>query len=122
MANCKFPAGIEHVSGTLSKKTIRTADGTITQRVFACMRNGKQRIYFRKDGPRTTPLSEKEKQARVRFAQAARYYKNLSTEQMDQYRELFSKTGGVFNGKKYSTLRGFIIARCCAEMKECENE
>ena len=64
MANCKFPAGIEHVSGTLSKKTIRTADGTITQRVFACMRNGKQRIYFRKDGPRTTPLSEKEKQAR----------------------------------------------------------
>ena len=116
MANCKFPTGIEHVSGTLSKKTIRTADGTITQRVFACMRNGKQRIYFREYGPRTTSLSEKEKQARVRFAQAARYYKNLSTEQMDQYRELFSKTGGIFNGKKYSTLRGFIIARCCAEM------
>lgn len=72
MANCKFPAGIEHVSGTLSKKTIRTADGTITQRVFACMRNGKQRIYFREYGPRTTSLSEKEKQARSSFAHMAR--------------------------------------------------
>ena len=116
MANCKFPAGIEHVSGTLAKRKISTADGTITQRVFACVRNGKQRIYFREDKPRTTSLSEKEKQARQRLAQAARYYKNLSTEQRAQYAELFINTGGIFNGKKYSTLRGFIIARCCAEI------
>ena len=72
MAKCNFPAGIEHVSGTLSKKTIRTAEGTITQRVFACMRNGKQRIYFREYGPRTTPLTKQEKQARYSFALMAR--------------------------------------------------
>ena len=32
MANCLFPAGIEKVSGTLSKSTIVTSKGVITKR------------------------------------------------------------------------------------------
>ena len=54
MANCLFPAGIEKVSGTLSKTTIVTSKGVITKRVVACVRNGKQRIYIREDKPRRT--------------------------------------------------------------------
>ena len=68
MANCLFPAGIEKVSGTLSKTTIVTSKGVITKRVVACVRNGKQRIYIREDKPRRTPITEGEIAARSSFA------------------------------------------------------
>ena len=50
MANCDF-LGVAKVSGTLSKTKLQTKDGIITRRVVACVRNGKQRIYFREDKP-----------------------------------------------------------------------
>lgn len=68
MASCQFPAGIAQVSGTLSKSTIVTSKGIITRRVVACIRNGKQRIYWREDKPRCTKLSDKEKAARESFS------------------------------------------------------
>ena len=71
MADCKFPAGIANVSGTLSKTTIRATTGTITRRVVACVRNGKQRIYWREDKPRRTLVTDGEKQRRLLFARMA---------------------------------------------------
>ena len=68
MANCLFPAGIEKVSGTLSKTTIVTSKGVITKRVIACVRNGKQKIYLREDKPRCTKPTEGEVAARSSFA------------------------------------------------------
>ena len=68
MANCLFPAGIANVSGTLSKRTFVTSKGTVTRRVVACVRNGKQRIYIREDKPRRTPITEGEIAARSSFA------------------------------------------------------
>jgi hypothetical protein len=44
---------VANVSGTLAKTKIRTKEGTITRRVVASVRNGKQRIYIREDKPRT---------------------------------------------------------------------
>ena len=70
MANCDF-LGVAQVSGTLSKTTIRTKDGTITRRVVACVRNGKQRIYWREDKPRYSKITENEIQARSSFASMA---------------------------------------------------
>jgi len=70
MANCDF-LGVANVSGTLSKRTIRTHDGIITRRVVACVRNGKQRIYFREDKPRTKKLSKAEVNAHLNFATIA---------------------------------------------------
>jgi hypothetical protein len=67
MANLQLPAGIGLVSGTLSKKSIVTSQGTITRRVVACVRNGKQKIYFREDQPRRTKLSDREMTARSSF-------------------------------------------------------
>ena len=67
MANCLFPAGIEKVSGTLSKTTIITSKGVITKRVIACVRNGKQKIYIREDKPRCTKPSAKEVAQRRTF-------------------------------------------------------
>ena len=68
MASCEFPVGIARVSGTLAKTTIRTSSGTITRRVVACMRNGKQKIYFREDKPRSTQVTQKELKIRSSFA------------------------------------------------------
>lgn len=68
MANCLFPAGIEKVSGTLSKTTIITSKGVIIKRVIACVRNGKQKIYIREDKPRRTKPTEGEIAARSSFA------------------------------------------------------
>jgi len=67
MASCLFPAGIANVSGTLTKTTIHTSKGTITKRVVAQVRNGKQRIYIREDKPRRTLPSDGEKAARSSF-------------------------------------------------------
>lgn len=71
MASCLFPAGIANVSGTLSKTTIHTSRGTITKRVVAQVRNGKQRIYWREDKPRRSNITENEIQARSSFASMA---------------------------------------------------
>ena len=60
MASLELFAGIGKVSGTLSKTTIRTSKGTITRRVVAQVRNGKQRIYFRENKPRRSKPTEKE--------------------------------------------------------------
>ena len=70
MAQCDF-LGVANVSGTLSKKTIRTADGVITRRVVATMRNGKQHIYIREDSPRSTKISAAETNARFNFGTIA---------------------------------------------------
>ena len=67
MANCDF-LGVAKVSGTLSKTKIQTKDGIITRRVVACVRNGKQRIYFREDKPRRTKISDAECNARSSFS------------------------------------------------------
>ncbi len=82
--------------------------------------NGKKetRAYFlpRKENgefgyERKTPLSDNELTARNRFKQAAEYVKNLSEGQRLQYCKEFSRHKYTFNGKKYSTVRGYIIAR-----------
>lgn len=70
MASCDF-MGVSKVSGTLSKRTIRTKDGVITRRVVATVRNGKQRIYIREDKPRTTKISAAETNARFNFGRIA---------------------------------------------------
>ena len=67
MANCLFPAGIEKVSGTLSKTTIVTSKGVVTKRIVACVRNGKQKIYIREDKPRRTKPTKGEVAARSSF-------------------------------------------------------
>lgn len=73
MANCLFPAGIANVTGTLTKRTIRTSDGiVITRRVVAQVRNGKQKIYIREDKPRRSKPTTGEIAARSSFSLMAK--------------------------------------------------
>ncbi len=108
MANVEFPDYMAGVSGTL--RTITFADGTKRKTIVTCSKNGKQRIYFRDYKPRTTKVTEKEKKARGKFAEAAQFYNNLTDEQKEAYRKKWVKHRYRLNGKKYATLRGYIVA------------
>ena len=80
MANCEFIPGLGMVSGTLRKTTYRDKDGVHTTRLFAQVRNGKQRIYMRQEEPRTAPLSEREIAARVLFNNRSAMVQQLMKE------------------------------------------
>lgn len=107
---CTLNPEIDNISGKcggLLYKTFTRANGKKETRVYILPRkeNGKYG-YERK-----TSLSDNEIAARNRFAKAAEYFKNLSNEQKQRYCKEFSRNKYTFNGKKYSTVRGYVIAR-----------
>ena len=108
MAKVEFPDYMKGVSGTLN--TITFGDGTKRKIIATCSKSGKQRVYIRDYKPRTTKVSEKEKKARSKFAEAAQFYFNLTDEQKEAYRKKWKSSKGRLNFKKYATLRGYIIA------------
>ena len=108
MANVEFPDYMKGVSGTL--RTITLANGTKRKVIVTCSKSGKQRMYFRDYKPRTTKVSEKEQKQRDLFAGAASFYRDLSEEQLKFYQQQWKKNKYCLNGKKYATLRGYIVA------------
>ena len=111
MAKCDFAGGIKNVRGTLSKTIFFDHGKKITRRVVAKVCNGKQRVYIRDERQRSTPPSEKELCARVRFTAAATYWMSLTDEQKQQYALEMRRANCKFNGKQYKMLRGYVIAR-----------
>ena len=108
MANVKFPDFMEGVSGTL--RTIKFPDGTKRKVIVTCSKSGKQRLYLRDYKTRTAPVTDKELKARGKFAEAAQFYRNLTDEQKEAYSQQWRKNKYRLNGKKYGTLRGYIVA------------
>lgn len=108
MANVDFPDYMKGVSGTLNTITLR--DGTKRKVIVTCSKSGKQRMYLRDYKPRTSKVSEKEQKQRNKFAEASQFYHNLSDEQKNAYQLQWRKNRYKFNGKKYATLRGYIVA------------
>ncbi len=87
-------------------KTFRRPDGKTETRAYFAPKGGYQR---------STPLSDKEIEARKRFAQFSEIFKHMSEETKLQYAREMKAARYKFNGKKYSTLRGYIMARLYAE-------
>ena len=104
-----LPRGIASISGTISRsadkklvaKTFRKADGT-----------KETRMYWFNTQKRTTPPSDKEVTNRTRFAEASLFYRDMTPEDRLRYARAMKKENYRFNGKKYATLRGYVIARC----------
>ena len=115
---CTLMPGIESISGSMKGKngkklTFKTynrlqADGTYKKET---------RVYLQQKIQRSTPLSENEIAARNRFSEAATYFKNLSEKQKMAYYKPWKSANYCYNGKKYNTLRGYVIARFIAEHK-----
>ena len=107
---CELNRNIKSISGRVGNvlyKTYKRPDGKTETRAYLLPH--KQNGSFGYE--RKTPLSSNELAARGRFAQAAAYLNNLSDEQKHRYCVEFSRNKYTFNGKKYSTVRGYIIAR-----------
>lgn len=106
--NVELPRGIASISGTVAKsgnrklvaKTFRNADGT-----------KRTRMYWMEKQQRSTPVTDKEAANRVRLAQAAQFFCQLSPEDKERYALEMRKSNYRFNGKDYFTLRGYVIAR-----------
>lgn len=64
---------------------------------------------------RQSALSDKEKASRVRFKQLSGIIAKLSFEEKRRYSNEWRAAKYKFNGKKYVTLRGYIMARLYAE-------
>lgn len=109
---CTLIPGIESISGS-----IKGANGSRlifkTYKRPSANRKSKTetRVYLSHKKTRTKPLSENEIACRVKFAGARAYAAGLTDEQRQQYREDFSNSRFIFNGKKYATLKGYIMAR-----------
>ncbi len=79
------------------------------------------RCYLSHKKKRTKPLSANEIACRVRFTEARAYAANLSDEQRMQYHDEWKRSDYLFNGKRYATLKGYVIARYYAENPSNEN-
>ncbi|MBO5619105.1 MAG: hypothetical protein J5902_03880 [Paludibacteraceae bacterium] len=112
MAKANF-YGLQNVRGTISKKTVKLPSGEIvTRRMVARLdANGQQRIYFQDQRERSTPVTDKEKAQRTRFADAAAFFAALTPDERIMWGDVFRRNLYKFRDKKYATLRGYIVAR-----------
>ena len=113
MANCLFPKEFGKVSGTLASSKHVDIDGRqYTQKLVAAVTSsGKQKLYLRRYYERATPVSPSEIVARQKFTNAANFWKELDQDMKNLYAGEFKKCRYTYNGKKYGTLRGYVIAR-----------
>ena len=117
MAKVEWSAGIDSVSGALSKpgKNGQHSCSKMllgTHRVAATESSDCNRLYMRKKTKRSTPVTEKEQQVRSRFqsvsAAVRTRSKNLSTLTADQ--EAFLAQKDQAGGKK--TFRAYLWKVC----------
>ena len=113
---CTLMPGIKSLSGSIKQK-----NGTrIIFKTFSkpsVNREGKTetRVYISQKRERTTPVSDAEKKQWGRFAQAAKILGELSETERIQYAGEWKQNKYIFNGKKYATLRGYMLARIMKE-------
>ena len=109
---CELMPGIASISGSFKGKN-DTRVVFKTYRAPSTLRGKKAetRVYFMRKQERQIPLSDKEKANRTRFTAISDAIRQLSEEQRLQYAREWKAAGYKFNGKKYNTLRGYIMAR-----------
>lgn len=113
MASCEFPKAFGKVRGTLSEARKQDIKGRwYTEKLVAYVTpSGKQKIRIQKYYDRPGAVSDKELGLRKRFSDAARFYSALTEDEKERYYRLWRKDNLKYNGKKYATLRGYIVAR-----------
>ena len=109
---CTLMPGIKSISGSMKQKNgTRIVFKTFSKPSVNRSSETETRVYLMRRQERSTPLSENEIAARKRFSEAATYFKNLSEKQRMAYYKPWKSANYCYNGKKYNTLRGYVIAR-----------
>jgi hypothetical protein len=120
MAKVEWSAGIDSVSGALSKPSKSGQHSCTkmllgTHRVAATESKNCNRVYIRKKTERSTPVTQNEQKARTRFtsvqAAVTARGKNLSTLTTDY--AAFEEQKNLAEGKK--TFKAYLWAVCGAE-------
>lgn len=100
--------GIQRISGSFKSR-----DGK--QLVFKTYsRRGGQpetRAYMMESRKRVSAPSEKERAQRQLLSEASQYVMHLTEEEKKAYHTAWKASGYMFNGKKYGTFRGYVMAR-----------
>ena len=120
MAKVEWSAGIDSVSGALSKPSKSGQHSCTkmllgTHRVAATESKSCNRLYLRKKTERSTPVTDKELAARVRFAavRAAVAYRKNDLAHISDDQEAFIAQRDQAGGKK--TMNAYLWAICGAE-------
>ena len=122
MASCEFAGGIKNVRGTITKHVYYVDGVKHTKSVIAKVtKSGKQKVYIRETTCRKKSLSDGEIKARNLFHEVMITAKYMSEEEKARYAEEWKKNKYKFNGKKYGTLRGYIIARLYQRYKDARS-
>ena len=116
---CTLRPDIESMSGKCGNmlfKTYNRPNGKKETRAYflpvkSISPTGKKTYGYK----RNTALSDKEKAARTRFKRFSEIVAKLSFEEKRRYSNEWRAAKYKFNGKKYVTLRGYIMARLYAE-------
>ena len=108
----EFMPGIAAISGAIKGKNGKRMVFTHRQ----SDKPGHGRCYFRNAEAyqRSTPPSAKEQAARARFHEIAKQVNAMSAEEKQRYAQEMHDKKMLFNGKKYCSLRGYIMARLYA--------
>lgn len=101
-------------SGNVLFKTFHRADGKTETRAYLLPRDRETGKY---GYARKAAVTKGEMESRGRFKRVSEIYASLSDETRQRYCREWEKARYMFNGKKYCTLRGYIIARLYADMK-----
>lgn len=101
-------------SGNVLYKTFHRADGKTETRAYLLPRDRETGKYGYK---RKSAVTKGEMESRGRFKRVSEIYASLSDETRHRYHREWNNARYMFNGKKYCTLRGYIIARLYADMK-----
>lgn len=100
-----FKNGIESLSGKSGNmifKTYRRRDGKIETRAYLRPLGGYER---------SAPVTEKEMACREKFAAFQRFWRTLPPDNKMRYHDLWKQDGFAYRGKRYGTLRGYVMAR-----------
>jgi len=114
---CTLNSSFKSLSGKCGNvlyKTYHRADGKTETRAYFLPLNRETGKYGYK---RKAAPSQKEIETRARFKRISEILASLSDETKQQYNREWMKAKYKFNGKKYATLRGYIVARLYVDMK-----
>ena len=121
MAKVEWSAGIDSVSGALSKPSKSGQHSCAkmllgTHRVAATQSSDCNRLYLRKKTKRSTPVTADEQVVRTRFAQVARAVNQRRNDLTKIATDLanFNAQKDSPNGKK--TMRAYLWMICDAEL------
>ena len=120
MAKVTLRSDIQSMSGKFGNimfKTYTKPNGTKETRAYSVPRKPDGSFGYQ----RRTPLSPKEIETRKTFQLVNAALKAMTPETKDEYYRLWKDTGHRFNGKKYATLRGYIMARLHKQIKDGVN-